>query len=126
MRFQDGAKAPVEPSGVHLSGQVKPFRGLPFPPDWVRLDSQILADPDCHHYVYEVYVGKDQWLVRYVMLPEVGEGFRDAEQMFLYPMAHGQEKPKMIAPVEVQIGVTEATWNGMAFRLVDRRDLMRN
>ena len=58
------AAAPMEPAGVRLSGAIPAFRAEPAPPDWLRLDSHVLADPDCRHYSYEVYADGSHWLVR--------------------------------------------------------------
>jgi hypothetical protein len=115
-----------EPDGVHVSGTIQSFRAEPFPPDWVRLESHILADPDCHHYVYEAYGSDVYWLVRYVLLPEGQEEFRDIEQIFLLSKEHGRAKPVRFKPSDVQIGSTEARLKGQVFRLVDRRDLLRD
>lgn len=119
------AQAPLEPVGVRTSGAIPPFTGDPAPPDWVRLESHALADPDCRHYAYEVYVGETQWLVRYVMFPEEREEFREIEQVFLFPKVKGKGKAERVAPAELQIEPLAARWKGRLFRLVDRRDLIR-
>ena len=119
------AAPPLEPAGVHLSGTIPAYQGEPAPPDWVRLDSHALADPDCRHYGYEVYAGETQWLVRYVMFPEGREEFREIEQVFLFPMVRGKAKAERIAPTDLVIEPTAARWRGRVFKLVDRRDLIR-
>jgi hypothetical protein len=91
----------------------------------VRLDSHALADPDCRHYGYEVYGGEAQWLVRYVMFPEGREEFREIEQVFLFPTARGTGRAERIAPADLVIEPTAARWKGRVFKLVDRRDLIR-
>ena len=58
-----GATPPLEPNGVRASGNLPALQREPTPPDWLRLDSHLLADPDCRHYGYEVYAGDTQWLV---------------------------------------------------------------
>ncbi|WP_243287731.1 hypothetical protein [Geothrix terrae] len=120
------AAPPLEPAGVHLSGTIPAYRGEPAPPDWVRLDSHALADPDCRHYGYEVYAGEAQWLVRYVMFPEGREEFREIEQVFLYPKERGKAKVERIAPASLQVEPEAVRWKGEVFRLVDRRDLVRD
>lgn len=117
-----------EPDGSHTVGVVPPFHGEPAPPGWLRKASHAAADPDCRHYVYEAYAGKDHWLVRYVMLPEGDEAFRDLEQVFLYPRSakeDGPRKPMLIPPSDVTVEPSDARWKGEVFRLVDRRDLMK-
>jgi hypothetical protein len=120
------APAPLEPAGVRASGAIPAFRTEPAPPDWLRLDSHRLADPDCRHYGYEVYASDTQWLVRYVMFPEDREEFREIEQVFLYPREKGRSKPAPVAPADLQIEPFAARWKGRQFRLVDRRDLLRD
>jgi len=115
-----------EPDGSRTVGVVPPFHAEPTPPDWLRKVSHAVADPDCRHYLYEAYAGKDHWLVRYVMMPEADEAFRDIEQVFLYPQGVREGRtPKgaILLPTEVTIDPTGARWRGEAFRLVDRRDL---
>jgi hypothetical protein len=119
------ATPPLEPVGVRDSGTITAFRGDPAPPDWLRLDSHVLADPDCRHYGYEVYAGEAQWLVRYVMFPEAREEFREIEQVFLFPGERGKARVERIAPAELQIEPLAARWKGQVFQLVDRRDLIR-
>ena len=116
---------PLEPAGVRVSGTIPTFQAEPAPPSWLRLESHILADPDCRHYGYEVYAGEAHWLVRYVMFPEDREGFREIEQVFLYSMTKGKAKVESIVPAELQIDSLTARWKGRTFRLVDRRDLIR-
>ncbi len=118
-----------EPDGSHTVGVVPPFHGEPAPPGWLRKASHAAADPDCRHYVYEAYAGKDHWLVRYVMLPEGDEAFRDLEQVFLYPRSAkegGPRKPTLIPPSDVTVEPSDVRWKGEVFKLVDRRDLMKD
>lgn len=117
-----------EPDGSHTVGVVPPFRGDPAPPDWLRKVSHAAADPDCRHYVYEAYAGRDHWLVRYVMLPEGDEAFREIEQVFLYPRGAAGPAPKgrAVPPSELAVDPAGARWHGELFRLVDRRDLQRD
>ena len=117
---------PLEPVGVRASGAIPAFRGDPAPPDWLRLDSHTLADPDCRHYGYEVYTSDTQWVVRYVMFPEDREGFREIEMVFLFPKEKGKAKVQRIAPAELQVEPQSVRWKGRSFRLVDRRDLIRD
>lgn len=119
------AQSPLEPAGVRHSGAIPAFQADPVPPSWLRLESHALADPDCRHYAYEAYAGGTQWLVRYVMFPEDREGFREIEQVFLYPMEKGKAKVEPIAPADIQVDALAARWKGRIFRLVDRRDLIR-
>lgn len=121
--------APQEPDGSHTVGVVPPFHGEPAPPAWLRSASHATADPDCRHYLYEAYAGKDHWLVRYVMLPEGTEAFREIEQVLVYPRlpdGKGPQKPTLVAPSDLTVEPSGARWKGERFRLVDRRDLMRN
>lgn len=120
------ASPPLEPAGVRASGTIPAFLGDPAPPAWLRLDSHLLADPDCRHYGYEVYAGDAQWLVRYVMFPEDREDFREIEQVFLFPKEKGKAKVERIKPADLQIEPLAARWKGRSFRLVDRRDLIRD
>jgi hypothetical protein len=120
------AVPPPEPAGVHVSGAIPTFQAAPVPPAWLRLESHVLADPDCRHYGYEVYAGDTQWLVRYVMFPEDREEFREIEMVFLYPKEKGKSKAEAIAPADLQIDPLAVRWKGRVFRLVDRRDLIRD
>jgi len=117
---------PAEPPGVRLSGSIAPYQAEPAPPAWLRLDSHALADPDCRHYSYEAYAGETQWLVRYVMFPEDKEEFREIEQVFLYPKERGASKPVPLPPGDLQVEPQAVRWKGRVFRLVDRRDLVRD
>jgi hypothetical protein len=114
-----------EPDGSRTIGIVPPFHADPTPPDWLRAASHSIAAVDTRHYVYEVYVGPDsQWLVRYLMLPESGEAFREVEQAFLFG-PDPAKKPKEVVPSEVNFESRSAIWKKMLFKLVDRRDLMK-
>ncbi len=102
-----------------------PFRGEPAPPAWLRLRSHAAAWVDTRHYLYEAYAGPEgQWLVRYVMLPEGSEAFREIEQAFLF-QSEERRKPQPLKPAEVVVDPDRATWKKQVFTLVDRRDLMR-
>lgn len=116
---------PSEPVGIRATGIIPTFLAEPKPPLWLRLDSQLLADPDCRHFGYEVYAGDRQWLVRYVMFPEEGEGFRELEIVLLYPREKGKTKAERLAPGQLQIEPRAVRWQGRSFPLVDRRDLIR-
>lgn len=120
-----GPVPPLEPPGVRLSGHLAPYRAEPFPPDWVRLETHRLADPDCRRYAYEAYAGAGHWLVRYVMIPEAREEFRDIEQVFLVPAVRDPRKIQRVSPTELEIEVTAVRWRGRTLVLVDRRDLAR-
>lgn len=114
-----------EPDGARTIGVVPPFRGEPTPPAWLRARSHALAWVDTRHYLYEAYAGPDgQWLVRYVLLPEGSEAFRDIEQAFLF-QPDERRKPQALKPAEVVVEPRTATWNKQVFTLVDRRDLLR-
>ena len=117
---------PQEPVGVRVSGAIPTYQAEPVPPSWLRLESHVLADPDCRHYGYEVYAGDTQWLVRYVMFPEDREAFREIEMVFLYPKGRERSKAEPVAPTDLQIDPLAARWKGRVFRLVDRRDLIRD
>lgn len=116
---------PPEPDGSRTVGVVPPFKGQPEPPAWLRGSSHALAAVDTRHYLYEVYaVQPNQWLVRYVMLPEEGEAFRDIEQLFLFSSKAG-EKPRRPKGEEFLFDARQAQWKERVLPLVDRRDLMK-
>ncbi len=119
-------QGPVGPPGVRPSGAIPAFQAEPVPPAWVRLESHGLADPDCRHYGYEAYADGTHWLVRYVMFPEDREGFREIEQAFLLSREPGREKPRRLSPADLQVEPLGVRWKDRTFRLVDRRDLVRN
>lgn len=116
---------PPEPDGSRTVGIVPPFTGQPAPPLWLRSASHALAEVDTRHYLYEVYaLAPDQWVVRYVMLPEEGEAFRDIEQVFIFgPKA--TDKAKRPKAEEFTFDARQAKWKSRILPLVDRRDLMR-
>ena len=104
---------------------VPPFKREPAPPAWLFDASHAIAAVDTRHYSYEVYAGpKGQWLVRYLMLPEGDEAFREIEQTFLFG-SDPKQKPREVNPTEVTFDVQSATWKKQDFKLVDRRDLMK-
>jgi len=114
-----------EPDGSRTIGIVPPFRAEPAPPDWLRAASHALAAVDTRHYVYEVYAGpKGQWLVRYLMLPESDEAFREVEQAFLFG-SDPLKKPVELKLSELNFEAKSVTWKKAAYPLVDRRDLMK-
>lgn len=124
------AQAKGEPDGSRSTGVVPPFVGSPAPPSWLRSASHAVALVDTRHYLYEVYgstEGDDprasQWIVRYVMLPEGNEAFRELEQIFLFD-GNPKHKPKELKPSELLVEPQDATWKKVKYKLVDRRDLM--
>lgn len=123
-----GEATPLEPSGVRPSGAIPAHHAEPFPPDWLRMESHALADPDCRHYAYEAYSDATHWLARYIMLPEQGEGFLKIEQVFLFPKEHGRSRPERIDPARIQADPSGqgVQWKGRFFKLVDRRDLIQD
>lgn len=123
-------QAREEPDGSRAIGVVPPFHGEPAPPAWLRPASHAVAMVDTRHYLYEVYGATDaedprisQWIVRYVMLPEGNEAFRELEQVFLFD-GNPKHKPKDLKPSELMIEPKDATWKKAKYKLVDRRDLM--
>lgn len=128
LSFPAGARE--EPDGSRPVGVVPPFHAEPAPPDWLRAKSHAAALVDTRHYLYEVYGATDaedprrsQWIVRYVMLPEGNEAFRELEQVFLFD-GNPKHKPKVLKPDEISIDPKAATWKQAKYKLVDRRDLM--
>ena len=124
------SQAKEEPDGSRTAGVVPPFKGEPAPPAWLRAASHSVAFVDTRHYLYEVYGSPEavdprsaQWIVRYVMLPEGNEAFRDLEQVFLFD-ANPKHRPKDLKPSEIIVAPNEATWKKVKFKLVDRRDLL--
>jgi hypothetical protein len=114
-----------EPDGSRAIGIVPPFRGEPAPPAWLRARSHANACVDTRHYLYEAYAGPEgQWLVRYVMLPDGDEAFREIEQAFLYT-ADEKKKPVPLKSSDIQVEPRAATWKKLQFTLVDRRDLLK-
>lgn len=120
------ASDPVaEPDGSRPVGTTASFRAEPAPPEWLRALSQAAAAVDTRHYIYEVYAGpKGQWLVRYLMLPEADEAFREIEQAFLFG-PDPKRKPVEIKASEPNYEVRSATWKKTLFVLVDRRELLK-
>ncbi|MBL0212016.1 MAG: hypothetical protein IPQ13_14065 [Holophagaceae bacterium] len=124
------AQAMGEPDGSRSTGVVPPFLGNPAPPSWLRAASHAVALVDTRHYLYEAYGSADaedsrlsQWIVRYVMLPEGNEAFRELEQVFLFD-GNPKRKPKELKPSEVLVEPQDATWKKVKYKLVDRRDLV--
>jgi len=122
------SQAPIpapEPDGSRPVGTAASFRAEPAPPEWLRTASLAAAAVDTRHYIYEVYAGpKDQWLVRYLMLPEGDEAFREIEQAFLFG-PDPKKKPQELKPSEPVYESRSATWKKTLFLLVDRRELMK-
>ena len=119
-----------EPDGSRSTGVLSSFIGEPAPPTWLRAASHAVAFVDTRHYLYEVYGAADavdprdaQWIVRYIMLPEGNEAFREIEQVFLFD-GNPKHKPKDLKPSELLVEPQEATWKKVKYKLVDRRDLM--
>ncbi len=125
LNLPGAALADPEPDGARTIGVVPPFRAEPPPPAWLRERSHAAAWVDTRHYLYEAYAGPGgQWLVRYVLLPEGSEAFREIEQVFLF-QADERRKPQSLKPAEVAVEPRGATWGKLAFTRVDRRDLLR-
>ena len=122
-----GSARAQEPDGSRPAGVVPPFRSEPAPPVWLRATSHAAAFVDTRHYLYEVYLSpageEPKCIVRYVMLPEGNEAFREIEQVFLFD-SNPKHKPKALKPSEITFDPKLATWKNTAFKLVDRRDLM--
>jgi len=113
------------PDGSRHVGLVAPFKGEPAPPEWLMAAAYGVAAVDTRHYLYEVYAGpKDQWLVRFLMLPEEGEALREIEQVLLFE-SNPKKKPKEINTSEIAFDIQSSTWKKTHFSLVDRRDLMK-
>lgn len=114
-----------EPDGSRTVGIVPPFTAEPRPPEWLRAASHGVAAVDTRHYIYEAYAGpKGQWLVRYLMLPESDEAFREIEQVFLFS-SDPAKKPVELKPADLSFEAKAATWKKTPCPLVDRRDLMK-
>lgn len=128
--FSIPGQAMGEPDGSRPTGVCPPFTGEPAPPAWLRAASHAAAFVDTRHYLYEVYGATDagdplasQWIVRYIMLPEGNEAFREIEQVFLFD-GNPKHKPKGLKPSEISVDPKDATWRKVKYKLVDRRDLM--
>jgi hypothetical protein len=118
-----GLAMPPEPDGSRTLGVVPPYHAEPAPPDWLRATSHALLQTQCRHYVYEAYAGPGgQWLVRYVLFVE-GEA-RERVQCMLFSTDPGKA-PEGLAADAVVLKAREATWKGVAFVLVDKRDLLK-
>lgn len=114
-----------EPDGSRTIGIVPPFKAEPAPPAWLRTTSHALATGKTRHYIYEAYAGpNDQWLVRYQMLPESDERAPLLEQAFLFASS-SRKKPQKLNLRKLTFNDRKATWNNLAFTLVDHRDLMK-
>ena len=124
------AQAAGEPDGSLPTGVFPSFTGEPSPPAWLRAASHAAAFVDTRHYLYEVYGAADAedprastWIVRYILLPEGNEAFREIEQVFLFD-GNPKHKPKSLKPGEITVDPNDATWRKVKYKLVDRRDLM--
>lgn len=121
-----GAARAQEPDGSRpaLAGPL--FKAEPAPPAWLRATSHAAAFVDTRHYLYEAYAAaagtESKWIVRYVMLPEGNEAFREIEQVFLFD-GNPKHKPKNLKPAEITFDPQRAVWKNTSFNLVDRRDL---
>lgn len=114
-----------EPDGSRTLGILPPFKAEPQAPTWLRATSHALAMVDTRHYLYEVYaLPSNQWLVRYVLLPEEGEAFREIEQIFLFGPKPA-DRPKVMKNSDFVFEAQEVTWKERRLPLVDRRDLLR-
>jgi len=115
-----------EPDDSRSFGCIPPYHGKPDPPTWLRGLSHALAVsrvPITRHYVYEAYGdGHGEWLVRYIHLPEGGEGQPQVQQAFLFH-SDPLQQPGRIQCADIQFRAAEACWHGTRFTLVDRRDL---
>lgn len=123
-------QAKQEPDGSRPSPAIPSFHGEPAPPEWLRAASHAVALVDTRHYLYEVYgMGEaadprsPQWIVRYVMLPEGNEAYREIEQVFLFD-GDPKHKPKSLNPGDLMVEPRHATWKSVQYKLVDRRDLV--
>jgi hypothetical protein len=115
-----------EPDGAKPSG-IPFFKAAPEPPAKLRALSHRIAWVDTRNYLYEAYAQEgsatpEAWITRYVMLPEGMEGFREAEQVFLFS-ADLEAKPVKLKLEDIQVDATSLRWKKKVFRLVDRRDL---
>ena len=125
LNFLGGPMAIEEPDGSRTIGIVPPFHGEPAPPAWLRARSHASAWVDTRHYLYEAYAGPEgRWLVRYVLLPEEQEAFREIEQAFLF-QSDETRKPVRLKSSDLQVEPRAARWKNLTFTLVDRRDLMK-
>lgn len=114
-----------EPDGSRTLGIVPPYTTEPAPPKWLRATSHALAALDTRHYIYEAYAGpKGQWVVRYLMLPESDEAFREIEQAFLFS-SDPKKKPEELKLSDLLFDTRSLTFKKITFTLVDRRDLMK-
>ncbi len=123
-------QAKQEPDGSQPSAAIPSFHGEPAPPEWLRAASHAVALVDTRHYLYEAYGTGEaadprnaQWIVRYVMLPEGKEAYREIEQIFLFD-GNPKHKPKDLNPGELLVEPKQATWKNVKYKLVDRRDLL--
>ena len=118
--------SPSEPDGSRTLGIVPPFRAEPAPPPWLRRVSHLLVPGPAHtrHYIYEAYAdGQDGWLVRYIHLPEGTEAPPAREEAFLF-RGDPLEPPRRLKAGTIRFESRQARWQGRAFVLVDRRDLV--
>ncbi len=116
----------LEPDGSRTLGIVPPYHAAPEPPSWLRAASHALAvgcGRATRHYVYEAYADGDGWLVRYLHFPGADEAGAEAQQAFLFG-ADPVAEARRLEPDEIRFGSRKARWQGRAFVLVDRRDLM--
>lgn len=118
-----GAAMPPEPDGSRALGFVPPYRAEPAAPDWLRAVSHARAKVASRHYVYEAYAGAGgRWMVRYVPFPDGKEP--DPVRCFLFTGDPGKE-PEILKAEDVAVSPREARWKGLAYVLVDKRDLLR-
>ncbi len=114
-----------EPDGSRTLGIVPPYHAEPAPPAWLRSASLNRARVDCRHYVYEVYAGaQGRWLVRYILFPETGPDAHERETCLLYG-TDPKAEPEGLVASEIVFKGREAEWRGVAYVLVEKRDLLR-
>lgn len=124
-----GILSAQEPDGARSTG-IPFYKASPEPPAKLRILSHKVAWVDTRNYLYEAYAQEgsappEAWITRYVMFPEGLEGFREAEQAFLFG-SDLDAKPVKLKLEDLQVGATSLQWKGKVFRLVDRRDLTTN
>jgi hypothetical protein len=124
--------AAPEPDGSRTLGIIPPFRGEPAPPDWLRAASHLLLARGAgyaRHYLYEAYAdGCGGWLVHYRQFPAAGEAVPETQLAFLFgsdALGEPLGEPLALRTGEVRYESRNARWQGRAFVLVDRRDLVR-
>lgn len=113
------APVPGEPDGAKAIVLVQKD---PKPPTWLRGTSHALASVDTKRYLYEVYRGENQWIARYVMLPEGDEAYRELEQAFLFGVEPKSGRP--LALKDLVVDEQGLRYKDASFPLVERRELI--